>query len=154
MMKSYSLHSQRSRDGKIHTNVHGVTVIFMEAFRGSLVRICLIGKQWDRGKREFCSCWDLVFLPMSKGSNNSISDFKKILFVFIFGCSGSSLLCGLFSSCGVRASRCSAFSCCRAQALGPETFYKPHLKASYQPVIHYFCFKGRFCLSFKQAQNV
>ena len=84
-MKSYSLHSQRSRDGKIHTNVHGVTVIFMEAFRGSLVRICLTGKPWGRGKRKFCSCWDLAFLPMSKGSNNSISNFKKkIIYLFLF----------------------------------------------------------------------
>ena len=55
--------------------------------------------------------------------------FTIVLFMysFIFGCTGSLLLCGLFSRCseqglvssrGVRASRCSGFSCCRAQALG------------------------------------
>ena len=46
---------------------------------------------------------------------------------FIFGCTGSSLLCsdfslvfgglGLLSSCDVQASPCGGFSCCRAQAL-------------------------------------
>ena len=51
----------------------------------------------------------------------------KYTYIFIFGCAGSLLLLGLFSrygkrgllsSCGVRASHCSGFSCCRAQALG------------------------------------
>ena len=47
---------------------------------------------------------------------------------FIFGCTGSSLLCsdfslvfgglGLLSSCDVQASPCGGFSCCRAQAVG------------------------------------
>ena len=50
--------------------------------------------------------------------------FKNI---FIFGCTGSSLLSGLcsgcseqgpLSSCGERTSRCSGFSCYRAQAVG------------------------------------
>ena len=49
----------------------------------------------------------------------TLSSFLKII-LFIFGCAGSSLLRGLFSSCGeegllsscgVRASRCSGFSC-------------------------------------------
>ena len=39
-------------------------------------------------------------------------------YLFIFGCTGSSLLLGLFSSCGAWASSCSGFSCCGAQALG------------------------------------
>ena len=50
--------------------------------------------------------------------------FSKILFIFIFGCAGSLLLCTagcseqrLLSSCGARASRCSGLSC-GAQALG------------------------------------
>ena len=53
--------------------------------------------------------------------------FYIILFIYIiFGCARSSLLCGLFSSCGKQrllsscsawASRCSGFSRCRAQAL-------------------------------------
>ena len=46
---------------------------------------------------------------------------------FIFGCAGSSLLRGLFSSCwkqellsscGMHASHCSGLSCCGARALG------------------------------------
>ena len=53
-------------------------------------------------------------------------DFKIILLVcFVFGCAGSLLLCGPFSSCGewgllpgygAQTSHCSSFSCCRAQA--------------------------------------
>ena len=45
--------------------------------------------------------------------------FKIILFIHVFfGWAGFSLLCGLFSSCGVRVSPCGGFSCCRAQTLG------------------------------------
>ena len=53
-------------------------------------------------------------------------------YIVIFGCAGSLLLLGLFSryekrgllsSCGVRASHCSGFSCCRAQALGHAGFH-------------------------------
>ena len=62
-------------------------------------------------------------------SNSSFSLLKRVLliYLFIFGCTGSSLLSaaisscserGLPPSCGVQASRCSGFSCCRAQALG------------------------------------
>ena len=47
---------------------------------------------------------------------------KKIIYLFIFGRAGSSLLCGIFSSCSkqgllsrdARASHCSGFSCCGA----------------------------------------
>ena len=43
--------------------------------------------------------------------------------LFIFGCTGSSLLSpggeqGLLPSCGAQDSHCGGFSCCRAQALG------------------------------------
>ena len=50
--------------------------------------------------------------------------FKKFIFL-IFGCAGSSLLCGLFSSggeqgllssCSAQASHCGGFSYCRAWA--------------------------------------
>ena len=44
--------------------------------------------------------------------------FVLILLFWLFGCAGSSLLCGLFSSCDAQASHCSGFSCCRVQALG------------------------------------
>ena len=58
-----------------------------------------------------------------------------VLFIFIFGCAGSLLLCGLFSSfreqglvfsCGVWASHCGGFSC-GLWALGHEGF------SSYSP---------------------
>ena len=58
--------------------------------------------------------------------------FKITLFyLFIFGCAGFSLLCGLFSncgewgllsSCGAEASYCDGFSCWGAQALGHTGF--------------------------------
>ena len=47
------------------------------------------------------------------------------MYLFILGCAGSSLLCGLFrscgkwgllSSCGARASDCAGFFCSGAQA--------------------------------------
>ena len=53
--------------------------------------------------------------------------FSFYYHLLIFGCAGSLLLCGfvsscgergLLSSCGTRASYCSGFSCCEAQALG------------------------------------
>ena len=56
--------------------------------------------------------------------------FKKInlfIYLFIFGCGGSSLLCVDFAQlwragatlcCSARASCCSGFSCCGARALG------------------------------------
>ena len=42
-----------------------------------------------------------------------------MILLFVFGCAGSSLLCGLFFSCWEQgaALHCSGFSCCRAQAL-------------------------------------
>ena len=40
------------------------------------------------------------------------------IYLFIFGSAGSSLLCGLFSSCSGQASHCGGFSCCRAGAPG------------------------------------
>ena len=54
---------------------------------------------------------------------------SKYLFIylFIFGCVGSSLLCtgflylqrvGVTLRCGEQASHCGGFSCCGAQALG------------------------------------
>ena len=39
-------------------------------------------------------------------------------FIYLFGCAGLSLLCGLFSSCGSRTPHHSGFSHCRAWALG------------------------------------
>ena len=52
-----------------------------------------------------------------------------MIYWFIFGCAGSSLLHGLFSSCGERgllssvlASHCHGFSCCRPQILGRMSF--------------------------------
>ena len=69
------------------------------------------------------------FLPLI--CLKSISLFLQNFYLFIFGCAGSSLLCGLFSSCSeqellsscsVWASHCGVFSCCRAWALGGVGF--------------------------------
>ena len=46
-----------------------------------------------------------------------------LIILFIYGCAKSSLLHGLFSSCGLQASYCNSFSCCGAQALGRVRFY-------------------------------
>ena len=51
--------------------------------------------------------------------------FYKFIYLFMFGCVGSSLLCVGFLSlrragatlrCGARASHCGGFSCCGARA--------------------------------------
>ena len=58
-----------------------------------------------------CTCWMLFFF----------------FFFYLFGCAGSSLLCGLFSSggyssCSARTSHFSGSSCCRARGLGHKGF--------------------------------
>ena len=56
--------------------------------------------------------------------------FIHSIFIFIFSCIRSSLLCtgflqlwqaGATLCCGARASHCGGFSCCGAQALGTQT---------------------------------
>ena len=57
--------------------------------------------------------------PARHGSSNSI--LKTYLFLFSFGCSGSSLQSsGATHHCGVQASHHGGFSCCGVQALGPQ----------------------------------
>ena len=55
----------------------------------------------------------------------------RYFFFNLFGCDGSLLLLGIFSSCGkwgllsscsAWASHCGGFSCCGAQALGCKDF--------------------------------
>ena len=46
----------------------------------------------------------------------------RMVILFIFGCPGSSLLSGLFSSCSVQASHCNGFFDCGAWALGHMGF--------------------------------
>ena len=50
-------------------------------------------------------------------NNISCSTLKNI-YLFIFGCAGSSLLHRLFSSCGEQTAHCSGFSCCGTWVLG------------------------------------
>ena len=52
----------------------------------------------------------------------SVKDAKNMIYIFIFGCAESSLLCGCFSSCSARASSGSGFSYCGALALGCAGF--------------------------------
>ena len=40
-----------------------------------------------------------------------LGGFLKFYFFSVFGCAGSSLVCGLFSSCGMLASHCRGCSC-------------------------------------------
>ena len=48
--------------------------------------------------------------------------FSIFIYLFIFGCAGSSLLHGLFFSFGVQACRCGGFFCYSIQALGHAGF--------------------------------
>ena len=57
--------------------------------------------------------------------------YSFLIILFIFGCAGSSLLCGLFSSCSkwgllssrsLWASHCGGSSCCGEPALGHKGF--------------------------------
>ena len=74
---------------------------------------------------------ECVACPFSRGVfptqklNRGLLHCRQILYqlsylfyIFIFGFAGSSLLGRAFSSCGVQASHCGGFSCCRAWALG------------------------------------
>ena len=67
----------------------------------------------------------LEFYSMeSKQSAHGINVWKTrllvfvCLFIFVFGCAGSSLRCGLFCSCSVGASHCRGFSRHGARPLG------------------------------------
>ena len=75
-------------------------------------------------------CRDLAFLTFHPDS------FR---YLFIYGCAGSSWLCGLFSSCskrgllsscGVRAFHCDGFSCCRTPALGLMVAAAPEFQSA------------------------
>ena len=81
------------------------------------------------------SSWNTVCSILCPPGNMSCQDQIFLFIFFLFGedcaCAGSSLLCrgflslqqvGLLSSCGARASCCSAFSYCRAQAPGRAGF--------------------------------
>ena len=75
-----------------------------------------------------------MFLMASRMMNTFQKGFffkliNSLIYFFIFGCLGSSLLCAGFLQlwrvgatlcCGARASHCSGFSCCRAWALGMQ----------------------------------
>ena len=61
--------------------------------------------------------------------NPGLFFLKIYLFIYLFGCIGSSLLCegflqlrraGATLHCGARASHCGGISCCRARALGTQ----------------------------------
>ena len=84
--------------------------------------------------------------------------FHSFIYLFIFGCPGSSSLCGLFSgfselglpsSCGVQASHCCGFSCCGAWALGCVGFNSCSSWALEDKL--YSCGTHRLGFFFKQA---
>ena len=73
----------------------------------------------------------LFFTLIKLGKNKQLLKIFFYLIIFSFGCVGSLLLPGLFSSCGeqgplfrcgVQASQSRGFSCCRAQAGGHSSF--------------------------------
>ena len=75
---------------------------------------------WYVTRVNQCFCYHSFFLK-------HFLFFKIYLFLFIFGCTGSLLLCvgflqlqqvGATLHCGAWASHCGGFSCCGARALG------------------------------------
>ena len=74
----------------------------------------------------------IIIKTVTRITGSAESGFSCLFFFFLlfrFGCAGSSLLpvfssCGewgLLCSCGVQASHCSGFSCCRVWVLGTQT---------------------------------
>ena len=61
----------------------------------------------------------------------NFKNISRIYFLFIFGCAWSSLLFGLFCSCGARTSHCGGFSCCKEWALGTRAL----IIAAHGPVV-------------------
>ena len=71
--------------------------------------------------------YNLIFLKIFLMWTFFLNKFIYLFICLFFGCIGSSLLCagflqlrrvGVTLRCGARASHCSGFSCCGAQALG------------------------------------
>ena len=69
----------------------------------------------------------ILQFKFNKFRNSGFKKFFSFIYLFIFGCIGSSLLragflqlqrAGATLRCGVRASHCGGFSCCGARALG------------------------------------
>ena len=93
---------------------------------------CLTDQETGTQKNNFSKVTHLVTELGVSSLRLHFFFFKlEASFLFIFGCAGSSLLCGLFpscreqglrSNCSARASHCGGFSCCRAQALGRVGF--------------------------------
>ena len=73
----------------------------------------------DFGLSPFPLHWQVLIQCTTREIPQS---FKKIINLFIFGCTESSLLLRLLSSCGVLASHWGGFSCCGARALGCTNF--------------------------------
>ena len=91
---------------------------------------CLLPMRLWFSVSTFPSC-----LPLSYFTNLGILFllfyhlFLHNCFYLFIGCAESSLLRGLFSSCGGRASHCGGFSCCWALALGHACFSSWRVRA-------------------------
>ena len=93
------------------------------AFLMSVIRTT--GHHWRPGRKDqpavdskLPDCREQTDLPPSQGLAANIDSYCLGFFSSFSVVLGSSLLCGLFSSCSVWASPCGGFSCCGAQALG------------------------------------
>ena len=54
--------------------------------------------------------------------NNYVPSAFYFIHLFIFGCAGSSLLCGFLLTVAREACHCHDFSCCRTRVLGTKSF--------------------------------
>ena len=95
-----------------------------EGFGGKIIMFCIL---FQLVITQVCA----VFQSHSLNAYMCFSLYTNCIFfkiyLFIFGCIGSSLLCtgflqlwraGATLRCGAQASHCSGFSCCGARALG------------------------------------
>ena len=78
---------------------------------------------------QYLFVWLIKWLIWGESYQSNLKFF--FIYLFIFGCPGSSMLPGLFSSwgewvplcsCGAGVSHCGGFSCCRTWALGHAGF--------------------------------
>ena len=75
-----------------------------------------LGRKWSTNKNDQCGGTCL----QRQLDFNFLFYIDKVIYLFIYGYAGSSLLLGLFSSCGARVSHCGGFPCCRASLEGGQ----------------------------------
>ena len=124
---------------------HGATFATLPSFASPVLVLTALSTSYNQDGTILCMnlilTWEKIFSHICCGLDRDPSGdvdfffffkrkgllFKNFIYLFVFVCPGSSLLCvdfsacgqwGLLTSCGMWASHCSAFSCWGA--------YSPH----------------------------